>query len=214
MLKFALSKIRTTVRTKSERQDKLLFINKRFIMSSKKKDYVAPAITIIEDNEEFRQAAEGAIVRKGRAHVTIYESQDIDVRWPETDPSKCQTVLKKTKTGCIAKTASEKNPQYRVTAMVPANSADPAADILEQVGNLVRTIDPKAKFPKAVGRKLLNDETAKVMANKDCIQCYMEIPISDPYRVQQEFYNLNNRIASCLAQNQEYIKKLAIEGKK
>ena len=183
----------------------------------KKKDYVAPAIRIIEDDEEvkvIRQAAEGSIVRKGRAHVTIYESQDIDVRWPETDPSKCQTVLKRTKTGSIAKTASEKNPQYRVTAMVPANSADPAVDILEQVGNLVRTIDQKAKIPKVVGKKLLNDETAKVMANKDCIQCYMEIPISDPYRVQQEFYNLNNRIASCLAQNQEYIKKLAIEGKK
>ena len=49
----------------------------------KKKDYVAPAIRIIEDDEEvkvIRQAAEGSIVRKGRAHVTIYESQDIDVR--------------------------------------------------------------------------------------------------------------------------------------
>ena len=179
-----------------------------------KKDYIAPSITIIEDNEEIRQSAQGAIIRKGRAHVTIYESQDIDVRWPETDPSKCQTMLKRTKTGSIAKTASEKNPQYRVTAMVPADSADPAVDILEQVENLVRTIDPKVKFPKATGKKLLNDETAKVLANKDCIQCYMEIPISDPYRVQQEFYNLNNRIASCLAQNQEYIRKLAIEARK
>ena len=55
----------------------------------KKKDYVAPAIRIVEEEEEvkmIRQAAEGSIVRKGRAHVTIYESQDIDVQY---FPSRC-----------------------------------------------------------------------------------------------------------------------------
>ena len=179
---------------------------------SKKK---SPPSEGFEENEDFTQALDEIekkhmvkAVYKGRANVVIYDNNDVDVRVPQPNDTRKAVRLKQTKTGSLFETSQSDKAQIKLTACVPKDSADPAADLMEQVETLLKDMQKKKlKLPQK-GKVLLDEEGVTVKASVDGLQCLMQVPLNDALHLNESLTNLMIRTTQCLAQQNPYLLRL------
>ena len=168
-----------------------------------------------EENEDFTKVLDDIekkhmvkAVYKGRANVVIYDNNDVDVRVPQPNET-CKAVrLKQTKTGSLFETSQSDKAQIKLTCCVPKDSADPAADLMEQVEGLLKDMQKKKLKLPSKGKVLLDEEGVTVKASIDGIQCLMQVPINDALHLNESLTNLTIRTTQCLAQQNPYLLKL------
>lgn len=173
-------------------------------------------------NEDFEAAIAAAErqhvlvkpVYKGRASVIIYENNDVDVRIPRADESRRANRLKETKHGSLVETSQKDTAQIKLTASVPKDSADPAADLMERVQELLKPIEKKERKLLPRGKLLIDEEGIKVRASTEGVKIYVETPINDALHLQETISNLMIRVTVCLAQQNQYLKRLMIAAQK
>lgn len=168
-----------------------------------------------EENEDFNQALDEIQkkhmvkeVFRGRANVVIYDNNDVDVRIPKTNEARKAVRLKQTKTGSLVKTSQSDQAQIKLTCCVPNDSADPAADLLEQAENLVKDLQKKKLKLPPKGKVLLDEDGVKVKASVDGLKLLMEVPINDALHLNESLTNLMIRTTQCLAQQNPYLLRL------
>ncbi|MBR3531268.1 MAG: hypothetical protein IKN83_07870 [Bacteroidaceae bacterium] len=168
-----------------------------------------------EENEEFTKALDEIQkkhmvkeVFRGRANVVIYDNNDVDVRIPKENEARKAIRLKQTKTGSLCKTSQSDKAQIKLTCCVPSDSADPAADLLEQAEALVKDLQKKKLKLPPKGKILLDEEGVKVKASVDGLKLLMEVPINDALHLNESLTNLMIRTTQCLAQQNQYLLKL------
>lgn len=176
----------------------------------------SPPSAGFEENEEFSQALDEIekkhmvkAVYKGRANVVIYDNNDVDVRVPQPNEARRAIRLKQTKTGGLYETSQSKDAQIKLTASVPKDSADPAAELMEQVEGLLKDMQKKKRLklpPK--GKVLLDEGGCTVKASVDGLQCLLQMPINDALHLNECLTNFTIRITQCLAQQNQYLLKL------
>ena len=168
-----------------------------------------------EENEEFNKAIDEIAkahrvkeVSRGRANVVIYDNNDVDVRIPKTNEARKAIRLKQTKTGSLVETSQSDKAQIKLTCCVPKDSADPAADLLDQAEALVKDLQKKKLKLPPKGKVLLDEEGVKVKASVDGLKLLMEVPINDALHLNESLTNLMIRTTQCLAQQNPYLLKL------
>ncbi len=147
-------------------------------------------------------------VYKGRANVVIYDNNDVDVRVPQPNESRKAVRLKQSKNGSLIETSQSDKAQIKLTACVPKDSADPAADLMEQVEGLLKDMQKKKLKLPSKGKVLLDEEGVTVKASVDGLQCLMQVPINDALHLNESLTNLTIRTTQCLAQQNPYLLKL------
>lgn len=175
----------------------------------------SPPCEGFEENEEFTHALDEIekkhmvkAVYKGRANVVIYDNNDVDVRVPQPNDTRKAVRLKQTKTGSLFETSQSDKAQIKLTACVPKDSADPAADLMEQVETLLKDMQKKKlKLPQK-GKVLLDEEGVTVKASVDGLQCLMQVPLNDALHLNESLTNLMIRTTQCLAQQNQYLLRL------
>lgn len=179
---------------------------------SKTKD---PPCVGFEENEEFSQVLDEIekkhmvkAVYKGRANVVIYDNNDVDVRVPQPNDARKAVRLKQTKTGSLYETSQSDKAQIKLTASVPKDSADPAAELMEQVEGLLKDMQKKRLKLPPKGKVLLDEEGCTVKASVDGLQCLLQMPINDALHLNECLTNFTIRITQCLAQQNQYLLKL------
>lgn len=168
-----------------------------------------------EENEDFtktldeiEKAHRVQAVYKGRANVVIYDNNDVDVRVPQPNETRKAVRLKQTKTGSLVETSQSDKAQIKLTCCVPKDSADPAADLLDQAEALVKDLQKKKLKLPPKGKVLLDEEGVKVKASVDGLKLLMEVPINDALHLNESLTNLMIRTTQCLAQQNPYLLKL------
>lgn len=174
-----------------------------------------PSDVGFEENEEFNKAIDEIAkahrvkeVFRGRANVVIYDNNDVDVRIPKTNEARKAVRLKQTKTGSLVETSQSDKAQIKLTCCVPKDSADPAADLLEQAEGLVKDLQKKKLKLPPKGKVLLDEDGVKVKASVDGLKLLMEVPINDALHLNESLTNLMIRTTQCLAQQNQYLLKL------
>lgn len=168
-----------------------------------------------EENEEFAQALDEIAMKhrvqavyKGRANVVIYDNNDVDVRVPQSCEARKAVRLKQTKTGSLYETSQSDKAQIKLTACVPKDSADPAAELMEQVETLLKDMQKKKLKLPPKGKVLLDEEGVTVKASVDGVQCMMRLPINDALHLNESLTNLIIQVTQCLAQQNQYLLRL------
>ncbi|MBQ3627792.1 MAG: hypothetical protein II947_02025 [Bacteroidaceae bacterium] len=168
-----------------------------------------------EENEEFSKALDEIQkkhmvkeVFRGRANVVIYDNNDVDVRIPKENEARKAVRLKQTKTGSLCKTSQSDKALIKLTCSVPSDSADPAADLLDQAEALVKDLQKKKLKLPPKGKVLLDEEGVKVKASVDGLKLLMEVPINDALHLNESLTNLMIRTTQCLAQQNPYLLRL------
>ena len=168
-----------------------------------------------EENEDFNKTLDEIekkhmvkAVYKGRANVVIYDNNDVDVRVPQPNETRKAVRLKQTKTGSLFETSQSDKAQIKLTCCVPKDSADPAADLLEQAEGLLKDMQKKKLKLPSKGKVLLDEEGVTLKASVDGIQCLMQVPINDALHLNESLTNLTIRTTQCLAQQNPYLLRL------
>ena len=174
-----------------------------------------PSDVGFEENEEFNKAIDEIAkahrvkeVFRGRANVVIYDNNDVDVRIPKTNEARKAVRLKQTKTGSLVETSQSDKAQIKLTCCVPKDSADPAADLMEQAEALVKDLQKKKLKLPPKGKVLLDEDGVKVKASVDGLKLLMEVPINDALHLNESLTNLMIRTTQCLAQQNPYLLRL------
>jgi len=178
-----------------------------------------PSDVGFEENEEFNKALDEALgeipkkhmvkeVYRGRANVVIYDNNDVDVRVPKANEARKAIRLKQTKTGSLVETSQSDKAQIKLTCCVPKDSADPAADLLDQAEALVKDLQKKKLKLPPKGKFLLDEDGVKVKASVDGLKLLMEVPINDALHLNESLTNLMIRTTQCLAQQNQYLLRL------
>lgn len=174
-----------------------------------------PSDVGFEENEEFNKALDEIQkkhmvkeVFRGRANVVIYDNNDVDVRIPKANEARKAVRLKQTKTGSLVETSQSDKAQIKLTCCVPKDSADPAADLLEQAEALVKDLQKKKLKLPPKGKVLLDEDGVKVKASVDGLKLLMEVPINDALHLNESLTNLMIRTTQCLAQQNPYLLRL------
>ena len=175
----------------------------------------SPPSAGFEENEEFSQVLDEIekkhmvkAVYKGRANVVIYDNNDVDVRVPQSCEARKAVRLKQTKTGSLFETSQSDKAQIKLTACVPKDSADPAAELMEQVETLLKDMQKKKLKLPPKGKVLLDEEGVTVKASVDGVQCMMRLPINDALHLNESLTNLIIQVTQCLAQQNQYLLRL------
>jgi hypothetical protein len=168
-----------------------------------------------EENEDFAKALDEIQkkhmvkeVFRGRANVVIYDNNDVDVRIPKENEARKAVRLKQTKTGSLVETSQSDKAQIKLTCCVPKDSADPAADLMEQAEALVKDLQKKKLKLPPKGKVLLDEDGVKVKASVDGLKLLMEVPINDALHLNESLTNLMIRTTQCLAQQNPYLLRL------
>lgn len=174
-----------------------------------------PSDVGFEENEEFNKAIDEIAkahrvkeVFRGRANVVIYDNNDVDVRVPKANEARKAVRLKQTKTGSLVETSQSDKAQIKLTCCVPKDSADPAADLLDQAEALVKDLQKKKLKLPPKGKVLLDEDGVKVKASVDGLKLLMEVPINDALHLNESLTNLMIRTIQCLAQQNQYLLRL------
>lgn len=175
----------------------------------------SPPSAGFEENEDFTKALDEiekkhmvTAVYKGRANVVIYDNNDVDVRVPQPSEARKTVRLKQTKTGSLIETSQSDKAQIKLTASVPKDAADPAAELMEQVEGLLKDMQKKRLKLLPKGKVLLDEDGVTVKASDEGVQCLIKMPINDALHLNECLTNLMIRTTQCLAQQNQYLLKL------
>ena len=97
---------------------------------------------------------------------------------------------------------------------MPKDSADPAADLMERVQELLKPIVKKETKMIPRGKLLIDEDGIKVRATTESVKIYVETPLNDALHLQETISNLIIRLNVCLAQQNQYLKRLMLVAQK
>ena len=106
------------------------------------------------------------------------------------------------------KRSKGKAPKLVAHLTAQAESIDPYADMMEELGRLFP--DNKKGMPKPCGRRLLAEPEVDLRLNADQrqLECHFNIPLAGNVRYTDSLFTIFSKINSCLAFNQDSLKPL------
>ena len=106
------------------------------------------------------------------------------------------------------KRSKGKAPKLVAHLTAQAESIDPYADMMEELGKLFP--DNKKGMPKPCGRRLLAEPEVDLRLNADQrqLECHFNIPLAGNVRYTDSLFTIFSKINSCLAFNQDSLKPL------
>ena len=108
--------------------------------------------------------------------------------------------------GCLTVEAGFCTGVIHAHICVPADSADPAADMQKQLQQLTKFLQTKAK-PKLRGRVLLNESDCRVVLNEKerRVQVIFDLDLNTSNDHQNQLIRKMQKISTCFAINQPYL---------
>ena len=106
------------------------------------------------------------------------------------------------------KRSKGKAPKLVAHLTAQAESIDPYADMMEELGKLFP--DNKKGMPKPCGRRLLAEPEVDLRLNADQrqLECHFNIALAGNVRYTDSLFTIFSKINSCLAFNQDSLKPL------
>ncbi len=138
--------------------------------------------------------------------TVLNDQQDCEFRAQRSTGVSSQKEVSSTKDSKLYKTTGEKKPKMVAHITVPADSADPAADMQKQLQQLTKGMKTKAK-PKLNGRVLLDEKDCRVVLNEKerRVQVIFDIDLTASYDHQNQLIRKMQKISTCFAINQPYL---------
>ena len=108
------------------------------------------------------------------------------------------------------KRSKGKSPKLVAHLTAQAESIDPYADMLDQLGKLFP--DNKKGMPKPRGRRLLSETEVDLRLNTEQrqLECHFNIVLAGNLRYTDSLFNIFSKINTCLAFNQDSLKPLTL----
>ena len=117
--------------------------------------------------------------------------------------------IKKTTNGALMRTTGEKTQSLVAHLKVPADATDPAADLRDQLENVLKALPAKGEAPVPRGRKLLEKDGVEVRLNaKGSLEIGVKIDLRENADYIKKFYEIMTEINKCLHYNEESVSKL------
>ena len=146
--------------------------------------------------------------KKVRGTATIYADSRIDFR-PQAEGSPAQVNKKSVGRSSFYKTTSEKEPQLVAHLSVPADSADPVAQMQEDLASLTKGMESK-KSVQPKGKLLVSTDGLKIFTNntRKTITVVQEIDLSAHPNYEKFMLIQMQEIFKCFTINQSSLAKL------
>ncbi len=138
--------------------------------------------------------------------TVLNDQQDCEFRAQRSTGVSTQKEVSSTKDSKLYKTTGEKKPKMVAHITVPADSADPAADMQKQLQQLTKGMKTKAK-PKLQGRVLLDEKDCRVVLNEKerRVQVIFDLDLTTSNDHQNQLIRKMQKISTCFAINQPYL---------
>ena len=162
---------------------------------------------IMKDHQQAQQAQQGQkplpTPRKVRGTLTIKSEDDVEFRADRHTGISSQEQISKTGDSKLYRTVGEKKNKLVAHISVPSDDPDPAASMSEQLEQLTRGMQTKAR-PKLKGRVLLNEPNARItLSKKDSkVEMVLSIDLKTNPNYNQALMNLMYKVNQCFATNQ------------
>lgn len=156
-----------------------------------------------------------ALPQKMRGTATVYSDLSIEFR-PQGEGRAQQVPITSTRNSQLYRTTSAKKPQVVAHLKVPADTADPAAELTQQLNDLCRRAWPEKKQPRPRRRRRLarwpengtDGVTIEADERKYSLHVAMDISLADHVDYKDFFYQLVNETSKCLAFNTDFMNRL------
>ena len=112
------------------------------------------------------------------------------------------------------KRSKGKAPKLVAHLTAQAESIDPYADMMEELGRLFP--DNKKGLPEPQGRRLLAEDGVDLRLNAEQrqLECHFNMPLGGNLRYTDSLFNIFSKINSCLVYNQDSLKPLILAPEK
>lgn len=154
-------------------------------------------------------ATESTLPRKVRGTMTIKSGDNMEFRaYRETGSSTQQEIARKGDSK-LYRTVGEKKNSLVAHIVLPADTTDPRAEIVEQVERLTAGLQPKAKT-RLRGKTLLSDDEVTVVAclKEHTVQVTLNINARQHPDYTSRLLTLMQRVNQCFATNQTSLAQL------
>ncbi len=119
--------------------------------------------------------------------------------------------IKKTTNGALMRTTGEKTQSLVAHLKVPADATDPAADLRDQLENVLKALPQQGKSPIPKGRRLLSNDGVEVRQNaKGFLEIGVKIDLRENVDYMKKFYEIMTEISKCLHYNADSLKRQCI----
>ena len=99
--------------------------------------------------------------------------------------------IKKTTNGALMRTTGEKTQSLVAHLKVPADATDPAADLRDQLENVLKALPQQGKSPIPKGRRLLSNDGVEVRQNaKGFLEIGVKIDLRENVDYMKKFYEI------------------------
>ena len=115
------------------------------------------------------------------------------------------------KKSSLARTTGEKTQSLVAHLKVPADATDPAADLRDQLENVLKALPQQGKSPIPKGRRLLSNDGVEVRQNaKGFLEIGVKIDLRENVDYMKKFYEIMTEISKCLHYNADSLKRQCI----
>ena len=117
--------------------------------------------------------------------------------------------IKKTTNGALMRTTGEKTQSLIARLRIPADAADPAASLYDELENLVKALPPSKRRATLKGRKLMDQDHAKVHLDMKGgrLEMALTIDLRENIDFIKNFNTICMEINKCLYYNSTTIQK-------
>lgn len=147
--------------------------------------------------------------KKMRGSATLREDGSFDFR-PDGEGQSRMENVKTARKSRLYSTAGAKQRSLVAHLSVPADSADPVADLYEDLQKLTEGQQTGVKTPTLAGRILEKKDDYRVVMNqtKGTLDCTFSIDLRKDADYLKKFYELINSITKCLHYNENSVRQL------
>ena len=148
-------------------------------------------------------AATDGLKIRGTLTIVSAADHDYEFRAQRQTGVSTQEVVSQTAVSKLYRTTGERKPKLVAHLTTCADSADPAADLSEQLARLTKTFDRPAT-PRLRGRVLLDDSTGlRVTHNQkqQVLECVLRFDLNTTKDLQSTLIKRMQEISTCLAIN-------------
>lgn len=120
--------------------------------------------------------------------------------------------LKTTPSSALMRTTGEKTQSLVAHLKVPADAVDPAADLRDQLENVLKALPQSQRMASLRGRRLMDEDYCQVRHNQSQgrIEIGITIDLTRDVNFEQKFYKTSMEISQCLLYNRDSLKKQCI----
>jgi hypothetical protein len=142
--------------------------------------------------------------------TVLNDEQDCEFRAQRSTGQSSQEEIAHTRSSKLYRTMGEKKPKVIAHLSTLSASADPTADLYDELDLLTKGLKDKKKAQPLRGRRLLEEPGVSVTLNatKRKLECVLSIDLAKQSDYQSELIKRMQKISQCLVINQHSLVKL------